>query len=203
MVRINVGNRSIVASLHIVHSNIIKKGELGLSEMAFNSLNIKNASTATIAHLEPISSLGSIRAKIYGKRVSEKEMGEIIKDVVAGTYSNIHMASFITAFGGDNMNLDEIIYLTKAMINSGSQLKWNKNIVVDKHCIGGLPGNRTTPIIVSIIASLGLTMPKTSSRAITSPAGTADTMEVMAPRESVIKEHPKLAEKKAVALPGE
>jgi thymidine phosphorylase len=67
------------------------------------------------------------------------------------------------------------------MISSGDQIKWNKKVVVDKHCIGGLPGNRTTPIIVSIVSSLGFTMPKTSSRAITSPAGTADTMEVMAP----------------------
>ena len=32
-----------------------------------------------------------------------------------------------------------------------------------------------------IVTSLGLTMPKTSSRAITSPAGTADTMETLAP----------------------
>ena len=53
--------------------------------------------------------------------------------------------------------------------------------VLDKHCVGGLPGNRTTPIVVAIVAALGYRIPKTSSRAITSPAGTADTMEVMAP----------------------
>jgi thymidine phosphorylase len=53
--------------------------------------------------------------------------------------------------------------------------------VLDKHCVGGLPGNRTTPIVVAIIAAAGYRIPKTSSRAITSPAGTADTMEVMAP----------------------
>jgi thymidine phosphorylase len=56
-------------------------------------------------------------------------------------------------------------------------------VIVDKHCAGGLPGNRTTPIVVAIVASLGLVMPKTSSRAITSPAGTADAMETMAPVE--------------------
>ena len=48
----------------------------------------------------------------------------------------------------------------------------------DKHSIGGVPGNRTTPIVVSILAAAGLIVPKTSSRAITSPAGTADTIEV-------------------------
>jgi thymidine phosphorylase len=67
------------------------------------------------------------------------------------------------------------------MIEVGDRLSWDSDIVVDKHSVGGLPGNRTTPIVVPIVASLGLTMPKTSSRAITSPAGTADTMETMAP----------------------
>ena len=62
-------------------------------------------------------------------------------------------------------------------------MRWPAGIIADKHCAGGLPGNRTTPIIVAIVASLGLMMPKTSSRAITSPAGTADTMETMAPVE--------------------
>ena len=65
------------------------------------------------------------------------------------------------------------------MVRSGEKLTWDGNLVYDKHCIGGLPGNRTTPIVISIAASAGLTIPKTSSRAITSPAGTADTMEVM------------------------
>jgi len=180
-IRVHSGNTSIVASLYIVHSNMLKKGELGLSEMAFNALSAKEGGYVTIAHLEPINSLSYVRSKIYGNRVTGKEMKEIITDIVAGNYSNVHMASFITAFGGENMNLDEIISLTRAMIESGSQMKWGKSVVVDKHCIGGLPGNRTTPIIVSIVSSLGLIMPKTSSRAITSPAGTADTMEVMAP----------------------
>ena len=67
------------------------------------------------------------------------------------------------------------------MVDAGERLSWSAPIVVDKHSVGGLPGNRTTPIIVAIAASLGLTMPKTSSRAITSPAGTADMMETLAP----------------------
>jgi len=65
------------------------------------------------------------------------------------------------------------------MIDAGSRLSWPHDIVVDKHCVGGLPGNRTTPIVVAIAAACGLIIPKTSSRAITSPAGTADTMETL------------------------
>ena len=75
----------------------------------------------------------------------------------------------------------EMVALTRAMIDAGERLAWPDAPVVDKHCVGGLPGNRTTPIVVPIVAAFGLTMPKTSSRAITSPAGTADTMETLAP----------------------
>ncbi|HXP48878.1 MAG TPA: thymidine phosphorylase family protein, partial [Bacteroidia bacterium] len=181
-VRINYKSQSIVASLHIVHSDaLLNKGELGLSEMAFNSLSAKAREFVSLTHLEPIQSLSYVRSKIYGNRVNALGMDEMIKDIVKGNYSNIHLSSFITAFAGENMNTDEIIYLTKSMIASGATIKWPDKLIVDKHCIGGLPGNRTTPIIVSIVSSLGLIMPKTSSRAITSPAGTADTMEVMAP----------------------
>ncbi|MGH7616650.1 MAG: thymidine phosphorylase, partial [Gemmatimonadaceae bacterium] len=58
---------------------------------------------------------------------------------------------------------------------------WGRAPIVDKHCIGGLPSNRTSMIVVPIVAACGLVIPKTSSRAITSPAGTADAMETLAP----------------------
>jgi thymidine phosphorylase len=66
------------------------------------------------------------------------------------------------------------------MADAGTRLTWERPLVVDKHCIGGIPGNRTSMIVVPIVAAHGLLIPKTSSRAITSPAGTADTMEVLA-----------------------
>jgi len=78
------------------------------------------------------------------------------------------------------MTSDELLALAHAMAQAGTQLTWDTPVVVDKHCIGGIPGNRTSMIVVPIVAAHGLTIPKTSSRAITSPAGTADTMEVLA-----------------------
>jgi thymidine phosphorylase len=78
------------------------------------------------------------------------------------------------------MEREEILDLTRAMVATGETLDWKEPLVVDKHCIGGIPGNRTTMLIVPIVAAHGMLMPKTSSRAITSPAGTADTMEVLA-----------------------
>jgi hypothetical protein len=70
---------------------------------------------------------------------------------------------------------DDGMVAPDAMANAGTRLKWDHKIVVDKHCIGGIPGNRTSIIVVPIFAAHGLMIPKTSSRAITPPAGTADT----------------------------
>jgi len=78
------------------------------------------------------------------------------------------------------LDLDELVAYTEAMIAAGTQLHFGPGPIADKHCIGGIPGNRTTMIVVPILAALGVRMPKTSSRAITSPAGTADTMGVLA-----------------------
>ena len=163
LTRIRVSNMStsVIASLHIITSDVLRQGEIGLSQIAAKKLKVSEGETLYVSHLEPIESLSSVRAKIYNQRLDYKAYKDIITDII------------------DRMDLDEISDLTKAMITSGKQLDWNKEIVVDKHCIGGLPGNRTTPIVVAIAAAYGLTMPKTSSRAITSPAGTADTMEVL------------------------
>ena len=153
--------------------------EIGLSDAAAIKLNVVENENLYISHLEPIESLSHVRAKIYNQKLDYPAFNEIITDIVEGDYSNIHLSAFITACAGNRLDIDEISDLTKAMIASGEQMNWDKEIVVDKHCIGGLPGNRTTPLVVAIVAAYGLTMPKTSSRAITSPAGTADTMEVL------------------------
>ncbi len=180
-IRIKSGNKSIVASLNIIRTEILKPGEISLSESAMYALEIKEGAIITVSHLHSIDSLSFVRSKIYGNTLKKNELKEIIQDIVYGNYSNIHLSAFITACAGNRLSTTEITSLTEAMIDSGQHLQWEGKMIVDKHCIGGLPGNRTTPIIVSIVTALGLTMPKTSSRAITSPAGTADTMEVMTP----------------------
>lgn len=178
-IRVSNLNTSVVASLNVIKSDLLLHNEIGLSDAAATKLQVSNNDALNVSHLEPINSLSHVRAKIYNQKLNYKAYNEIITDIVKGDYSNIHLSAFITACAGNRMDLNEISDLTKAMIASGKQLHWNKKIVVDKHCIGGLPGNRTTPIVVAIVTAYGLTMPKTSSRAITSPAGTADTMEVI------------------------
>lgn len=180
-VRLALNGREIVATLNVVDSGLLGKHEAGLSDAAWHALGARPGSLVRISHPDPLESFSKVRGKIYGRSLLPADFRQIIGDIVAGRYSGLEMASFVTACAGDHLSVAETIALTQAMVSTGAQLSWPAHPIVDKHCIGGLPGNRTTPIIVAIVTAAGLTMPKTSSRAITSPAGTADTMEMIAP----------------------
>ncbi len=180
-VRLRHGGNSIIATLYQVTDELLAPGEAGLSESAWRHLSVREGSEIEVSHPAPLGSLSAVRGKVYGERLDDGALTEIITDVVAGRYADIHLSSLITACSAQPLNRQEMVALTRAMIAAGDQLNWGVQPVVDKHCVGGLPGNRTTPILVAIVAACGLTMPKTSSRAITSPAGTADTMETLAP----------------------
>jgi thymidine phosphorylase len=180
-VRISHGSRSIIATVYHVTDGLVALDEAGLSDVAWNSLELTGDEEIAISHPRPLESLARVRAKLYGNRLGQQSFHEIIDDIVAGRYSDIHLSSFLTACATNGLDTPEIVALTHAMIDAGDRLQWDSSPVMDKHCVGGLPGNRTTPIVVAIVAACGLIIPKTSSRAITSPAGTADTMEAMAP----------------------
>lgn len=180
-VRVSFGRRSIIATLNVVMNDLLDHGEAGLSESGWKALGASHGVLLTISHAPPLDSLSHVRSKVYGHKLTATAFEAIVQDISKGLYSDLHLASFITACAGDRLDLDETVWLTEAMIDVGERLTWSAAPVVDKHCVGGLPGNRTTLIIVPIVAACGLCMPKTSSRAITSPAGTADTMEVLAP----------------------
>jgi thymidine phosphorylase len=172
---------SVIATLYQVDSDFLKPDEVGLSETTWQRLRLKPGDDLTVRHAPPVESLALVRGRIYGHTLDDTGLRQIISDIVVGRYSAIEISSFITACAANPLSSAEICSLTAAMVGAGERLHWDHAIVADKHSVGGLPGNRTTPIIVAIVASLGLTMPKTSSRAITSPAGTADTMETLAP----------------------
>lgn len=173
--------QQVIATLYQVTGDLIAHNEAALSESAWKRLGLKDGDRVTVTHPDPLDSLSHVRSRIYGHELGESSFHAIIEDIVGGKYSDIHLSSFITACAARPLDHNETLALTHAMVEAGDRLRWPAGIVVDKHSVGGLPGNRTTPIIVAITASLGLVMPKTSSRAITSPSGTADTMETLAP----------------------
>lgn len=179
-IRLSNGQRSIVATLYTT-KDIIEPGDAGLSESAWRELALAEGATLVASHPKPLESMSRVRSKIYGEPLDAAELASILQDVVHGRYSDVELAAFITACSARPMAPDEVVALTRAMVDVGETLKWDRHPIVDKHSVGGLPGNRTTPIVVAIAAASGLTIPKTSSRAITSPAGTADMMETLAP----------------------
>lgn len=182
-VEVTLGARTILATLNVVTGTLLDAGEAGFSESAWSQLGAVEGAEVRLCHPLPLESLGAVRAKVHGRRLDSASLAAIVTDIAAGRYSDIHLASFLTACGGDRLDHQEMIDLTLAMVASGDRLTWPSSPVMDKHSVGGLPGNRTTLLVVPIVTAAGVTMPKTSSRAITSPAGTADTMEVLAPVE--------------------
>ena len=184
-VEVSGNGAAILAVLNVVDDEcIIGPTELGLSEEAFASLGLPAGHAASLQHAEPPASIAALHRKIAGERLSHDDLHGIIRDIAGMRYTKIELAAFVVAANQFEMDRDEVLHLTDAMIAAGRRLDWRQEVrggpVVDKHCIGGIPGNRTSMLVVPIVAAHGMLIPKTSSRAITSPAGTADTMELLA-----------------------
>ncbi len=172
--------RSILATLAIMDDDhLLSQGQIGLGEQAFRRLGLPEGAEVTIAQARPPASLDAVRRKIGGDTLTEAELADIIADITKHRYSPMEIGAFLVACAAF-MTTAETLGLTRAMANVGERLSWASPLIVDKHCIGGIPGNRTSMIVVPIVAAHGLIIPKTSSRAITSPSGTSDTMEVLA-----------------------
>jgi thymidine phosphorylase len=179
-VELRCNSRVLLATLLITDEDtLVGPDELGLSEPAFRRFAEPVGSLVTVSPVASPASLEAVRNKIQGRTLQPDEIDAIINDVTHYRYSDMEIAAFLIG-SASFMTSGELLALVEAMARAGTELKWPSPIVVDKHCIGGIPGNRTSMLVVPIVAAHGLTIPKTSSRAITSPAGTADTMEVLA-----------------------
>ncbi len=123
--------------------------------------------------------LSAIQKKLLGKTLNYKEIYAVMDEIANERLGDILTTYFAASGYSNGFSDEEIYYLTKAMVDTGERLKF-PGIVADKHSIGGVPGTRTTLIVVPIVAAAGFLIPKSSSRAITTPGGTADDMEVIA-----------------------
>jgi putative thymidine phosphorylase len=191
---IKYNSKRIVAVLDL-SSKIAEEGEIVLSTEILDYLHLSGGETITVEVATKPRAIQTINKKLRCEILNEKEIFNIIQSIVNNELSETEIAFFISAIYECGMSMNEIIWLTKAMFKTGKQLKFKSKFVVDKHSIGGIAGNRTTPIVVSICAASGLTMPKTSSRAITSAAGTADVLEAVCKVNFSIKEIKKIVEK--------
>lgn len=181
LIEVSGGGRQILAVLNVITSDLLGHEEVSLSDVAWSAFGAQEGERVTLRHPPTLESFSHVRAKMYGQRLDDAAFAEVVGDIAAGRYSDAHIAAFLTAGAGNRLDVGEMTSLTRAMLGTGERLRWDAPVVLDKHCVGGLPGNRTTPIVVAIVAAAGFTIPKTSSRAITSPSGTADTMETLCP----------------------
>lgn len=180
-IKLKKGKREVIAVVDFAESEkVVPKGHIGLFEEVLDKLNAKNCDKVSMTVTDKPASLNYIKKKMDGKELGYEEVREIINDTVSNMITTVELTYYVAANYMKGMSFRETVALTRAMIDAGKKIKLDSKIVADKHCIGGVCGNRTTMITVPILTAAGLAMPKTSSRSITSPAGTADTMEIIA-----------------------
>ena len=179
-IRITHGAKHVEVLVDIAESErSVPIGYIGLFEEVLDKLGVRDRETVHVTLTEKPVSLSYIRKKLGGAALSAAEIRTIVADIVENRLTDIELTYYVAANYTHGMSMPETVALTRAMIDTGETLKIKNGKIVDIHCIGGVAGNRTTLLVVPLLIAAGLTVPKTSSRAITSPAGTADTMEVI------------------------
>jgi len=169
-----------VTAIVNVTTTLVSRGEVGAYE-ELDHVRLQENKEIEVLPAKPPTSLHFITNKLKGRKLTYEEIKQIVNDVVKRNLTEVEIAAFVTSLQNFGLDLDEATSLSRAMVETGETLKLNKKNIVDKHSIGGCAGDKTTLLLVPIIAASGLTIPKTSSRAITSAAGTADRAEILMP----------------------
>jgi len=185
-VRITYRNQDLIAIVNI--ANNFPQDYVGLYEESSKNLGVKSEETVEVVPAKRPEAISYVQAKMRGERLRENEVRIIVNDVVERHLSDVEVAAFVTAIYIHGLGMDEIEALSRAMVETGRTLSLDKNPILDKHSIGGIPGDKTSLLVVPIIAAAGYTIPKTSSRAVTSPAGTADRFETLCPVTLTVEE---------------
>lgn len=198
--RVEIRNSKKVYAIVDIFPKLIRNGEIGLSKELSDIIDSKNGAYVQVSTSELSDATRLIQKKIAGKSLSTEELTYLISEIVHNNLTEAEIAYFTAAEKLNGMSMRETIDLTRAMVKTGVKLKFKGKYIADKHCIGGIAGNRTTPLVIAICAAAGLTLPKTSSRAITSASGTADVLETISNVELSIKEIKSIVESKGACL---
>ncbi|MCS7121535.1 MAG: AMP phosphorylase [Archaeoglobaceae archaeon] len=192
--KVKFGKNSVYTTVQLT-KEVVPPGSLGLSNIVASELKVLDDSSVEVHPTSKPKSVDYIKEKMKGRKLSSEELRAIIYDIVNNKLNEVEITSFVLGCMLKGMDFDEIEAMTRVMIESGERLYFDRGIVVNKHSIGGVPGNKISLLIVPIVASSGLIIPKTASRAITSASGTADTMEVLANVNLSVDEIKEICEK--------
>ena len=167
------GKKETVTGIVEVTEKLVERGVLGATE------GLSRLEGEVDVSLAPKSgSVSCIRKKLEDEELEDEEIRRLVKDIDHNMLNDIELGAYVSGIYAHGLSMSETRSLTEHMTAVGDKLDWDEGVIADKHSIGGVAGNRVTPIVVPLVASAGVKIPKTSSRAITSPAGTADTLEV-------------------------
>ena len=178
-----IGPKGEMAVVVIVSDKFVKPGSVLLSDLLMKRVGAKAGSHVDVLYSPSPESVRSIRRKMDGEKLDPVEISNIVKDIYQGNLSMIETSAWLTALYINGMDLDEIAQFSNAMVDTGDRIEFGRSPVFDFHSMGGVPGNKITPIVVSICAAAGIMVPKTSSRAISSACGTSDFVELFCPVE--------------------
>jgi thymidine phosphorylase len=130
-----------------------------------------------------------IRTKRDGGRLSDAAIDWVIKAYTDGRVADEQMAALLMAIMWRGMDRGEIARWTLAMLATGelmdfSDLRCPQNpsrlvSTVDKHSTGGV-GDKTTLVLVPIVAACGAAVPKASGRGLGHTGGTLDKLDSIA-----------------------
>jgi len=170
------GISSATASVVISETHVVK-GTVMMGSLTMSKCGADDGSLVDVTFAPMPESARSIRRKIDGETLDSEAISSIVNDIMTGDLSEKEILAFVSAFNVNNSDLAEVAHLTRAMAATGETVHLGVRPVFDFHSLGGVPGNKITPIVVSIVAAEGLTIPKLSSRAVSSACGTSDFVD--------------------------
>ena len=119
-----------------------------------------------------------ITKKKRGEELSESEIYEFIGGYTRGEIPDYQVSALMMAIYFRGMTDAETAAMTMAMAQSGDTVDLSEfgALTVDKHSTGGV-GDKTTPVIAPIVATLGCKVAKMSGRGLGHTGGTVDKLE--------------------------
>ena len=161
---------------------------IGISSVTAKEHGIRKGDEVVLKEIASEHIIHLIHKKMRGEQLKEEEIDSIFQAIDKNLMQPTQIAVLMALFQVQGLTSDETTSIAKAIIKNSAMIKPKKKPVVDKHSIGGIAGNRITPIMIPVLAAAGLTVPKVSTRAITSPAGTIDTVELLMPCDLQLEE---------------
>lgn len=175
--RVSITGPKSAVALVTCSDTLVDRGKVLMPAPVMERCGVREGDEVEIAYSSKPDSVRSIRRKMDGEKLAREEIDAIVSDILENKLSKIEISAWLTALYINGMDIDEIADFTKAMAHTGDIIKFDRQPVFDFHSFGGVPGNKITPIVVSIVAAAGVMIPKTSSRAISSACGTSDFVE--------------------------